>query len=60
MVPDEQLKVGDVVKACGVKRITKILPYDGPLKDIVFALAETDIGCGFSLQIGVETECLRD
>jgi hypothetical protein len=57
--PDEDLKVGDVVQVLGKKRITAIRPYQGPHRDIIFALADTDIGVGFSLEIGGYTEVLR-
>lgn len=49
----EDIRVGDVVR-CRVsaddpwRRVTKIEPYSGPLKDTVFATAETVSG-GFSL-----------
>jgi len=58
-IPDEDLKVGDVVQVLGKKRITAIHPYDGPLKEIIFARADTDIGVGFSLEIGGYTDVLR-
>lgn len=51
-VRNEDLKVGDVVDVLGAKRITKIVPYRGPLSDIIFASASTDLGGGFSLEIG--------
>lgn len=53
---DEDLKVGDVVRCLGIKRILAIRPYTGPLTDIVFAIADTDMGCGFSLCIGGYTD----
>ena len=54
---NEDLKVGDVALLwCGAWRITAIRPYHGPLKDIIFALADTVPGVGFSLEIGGETE----
>jgi len=59
---NEDLQVGDVVLLwCGAKRITRIEPYDGPLKDIVFALAEYTPGAkephgAFSLERGGFTE----
>lgn len=56
---DEDLKVGDVVNVLGRKRITAIRPYAGPLVDIIFALADTDTGPGFSLERGGWTERLE-
>lgn len=55
-VRNEDLKVGDVVQVLGRKRITEIRPYKGPLIDIIFALADTDTGPGFSLERGGWTE----
>lgn len=55
-VPNEQLKPDDVVNVLGKKRITKIYPYKGPLVDIIFALADTDTGPGFSLERGGYTD----
>lgn len=56
---NEDLKVGDAVKLwCGVKRITRIDPYRGPLSDIIFGLAEVDIGVGFSLEKGGYTDVI--
>jgi hypothetical protein len=57
-VPNEDLKVGDVVRVLGPKRIMAIRPYTGPLVDIIFALVDTDIGPGFSLERGGWTEKL--
>lgn len=54
-VKDEELREGDMVYVFGWKRIVKIKPYDGPLKDIVFALADTVPGVGFSLCFGSYT-----
>jgi hypothetical protein len=51
-VPNETLQVGDMVQALGWKRITVIRPYRGPLTDIIFAIADTDTGVGFSLEKG--------
>ena len=53
---DEDLKVGDMVRVLGWKRITAIHKYTGPLTDIVFAIADTVPGAGFSLCYGCETE----
>jgi hypothetical protein len=58
-VPNEDLRVGDMVNVLGWKRITRIVPYDGPLKDIIFAVADTVPGVGFSLERGGETETQR-
>ena len=58
-VRNEDLRPDDVVLALGRKRIVAIRPYKGPLTDIIFALADTDIGCGFSLEIGGYTEVIR-
>lgn len=56
---NEDLKVGDAVKLwCGVKRITRIDPYRGTLSDIIFGLAEVDIGVGFSLVKGGYTDVI--
>lgn len=63
-VRNEDLKVGDVVRLwCGAKRITAIRPYDGPLRDDVFALVEYVPGAhlprgGFSLERDGYTEVL--
>ena len=51
-VRDEDLRPGDMVHVLGWKRITAIHPYDGPLRDITFALADTVPGVGFSLERG--------
>lgn len=48
-VRDEELKPGDMVDCLGLTRILEIKPYTGPLTDIVFAIAHTDRGTGFSL-----------
>ena len=45
-----------MVNVLGWKRIVAIRPYTGPLTDIIFAVADTVPGVGFSLQYGVETE----
>jgi hypothetical protein len=58
-VRNEDLLVGDLVDVLGTKRITAIRPYTGPLRDIIFALADTEPGCGFSLERGGYTETLR-
>lgn len=59
-IRDEDLRVGDSVRLVGgVRRITAIRPYRGPLTDIVFALADCDAGPGFSLCSGSYTEALR-
>lgn len=58
-LPNEALRAGDVVQLwCGTKRITRICPYDGPLRDVVFALAEFVPGpcSGFSLERGGYTD----
>ena len=48
-VPDDQLRVGDLVKVIGTwRRITAIRPYRGPY-DFVIGLADTVPGVGFSL-----------
>ena len=54
---NEDLRVGDMVYVLGWKRITAIRPYpkDGPLFDIIFALADTVPGVGFSLERDGET-----
>lgn len=54
--PNEELKVGDMVYVLGWKRITAIRPYTGPLVDILFAIADTVPGCGFSLERNGTTE----
>jgi hypothetical protein len=42
---NEDLRAGDVIKLwCGTKRITRIVPYRGPLADIIFAIAEYEPG----------------
>lgn len=43
---------------CGIKRITRLDPYRGPLSDIIFALATVDIGVGFSLEKGGYTNVI--
>lgn len=49
-VRDEDLRVGDTVFFLGrARRILEIKPYTGPLTDIVFAIAHTDLGGSFSL-----------
>lgn len=54
-VPDEQLRVGDMVKIIGTwRRITAIRPYTGP-HDFVIGLADTVPGVGFSLCRGSTT-----
>lgn len=56
---DEDLVVGDVVRLwCGTKRITRIVPYRGPLAAIIFAVAAYEPGPtkGFSLERGGHTE----
>lgn len=53
---NEDLRVGDVVNVLGWKRIVAIRPYRGPLTDIIFALADTVPGVGFSLERGGYTE----
>lgn len=58
-VRDEDLRVGDVVVALRKARIVAIRPYTGPLTDIIFAIADTDIGSGFSLAIGGYTEVTK-
>jgi hypothetical protein len=50
-VPDAALNVGDLVDVLGLKRITAIRPYHGPL-DCIVGLVDTDVGCGFSLERG--------
>lgn len=50
-VRNEDLKVGDlVVMWCGRARITRVVRYSGPLRDIIFATAEVDTGRDFSLE----------
>lgn len=55
-VKNEELRVGDMVNVLGWKRITNIRPYNGPLTDIIFAIADTVPGVGFSLEKGGWTE----
>jgi hypothetical protein len=57
-VSNEALRVGDVVRIYGSIRwrITAIRPYRGPLTDIIFGLADTDQGPGFSLERGGMSE----
>lgn len=41
-VRNEELRVGDIVEVIGTwARIIEIRPYDGPLRDIIFAIAHT-------------------
>jgi hypothetical protein len=62
-VPAEELRVGDLVR-CHIsatdpwRTITAIRPYNGPLRDIVFGIAETCDG-GFSLCKGQPWEVSR-
>jgi hypothetical protein len=56
---NEDLKVGDIIDVLGIKRITAIRPYEGPLRDIIFALADTVPGVGFSLERGGMTLVYR-
>lgn len=56
---NEDLRVGDAVDVLGLKRIVAIRPYKGPLADIIFALVDTDIGCGFSLERGGYTRVVQ-
>lgn len=61
-VPNEELQVGDVISIWTHERkhrICAIRPYTGPLKDIVFAILETDLGTSMSLEIGGMTEVWR-
>lgn len=61
-VKNEDLVAGDTVRLWGgVRRITRIAPYTGPLRDIIFAIAETTgtVSSGFSLERGGYTETLR-
>ena len=51
-VRNEDLRVGDYVYVLGIKRIVAIKPYTGPLEDIIFAIADTVPGVGFSLERG--------
>jgi hypothetical protein len=56
---NEDLKVGDAVKLWyGVHRIILLDPYRGPLSHIIFAVAEVDIGGGFSLEKGGYTDVI--
>jgi hypothetical protein len=55
-VRDEDLRVGDMVRGLVWGRIIAIEPYDGPLKDIIFAIAKMVPGGGFSLERGGYTE----
>jgi hypothetical protein len=56
-VRDEDLVVGDLVHVLGRwVRITAIRPYTGVLRHILFGLADTVPGTGFSLEIGGRTE----
>lgn len=56
-VNDEDLKAGDTVKLwCGVLRIVAIEPYEGPLKEIVFAIARCAPAHDFSLCYGQTTD----
>lgn len=58
-VPNEELRPGDLVDVLGIKRITRIRPYDGPHRSFIFALADTVPGVGFSLERGGTTRRLR-
>lgn len=51
-VRNEDLRVDDMVEMLGWKRIVEIRPYNGPLTDIIFAIAETDQGASCSLERG--------
>jgi len=60
---DEDLRPGDVVRMwCGDKTIVRIDRYDGPLREIIFAIAAYVPGAwrakegGFSLERGGQTE----
>jgi hypothetical protein len=57
-VPNESLKVGDMVDALGWKRIVAIRPYRGPF-DFILGIVDTDAGCGFSLERGGYTLRVR-
>ena len=62
-VPDEALRVGDVVDICGcgargclgLLRIVGTRGYEGPLSDVFFGLVDTATGPGFSLTKGGHT-----
>jgi hypothetical protein len=64
---NEDLKIGDVIKFWyeSRRRITNIIPYPenptwtAPLKDIIFATCEFDIGIGMSLEKDGHTEVLK-
>jgi hypothetical protein len=58
MTRNEDLKVGDMVRVLGWVRIVAIRPYraEWPLHAIIFAIADTVPGVGFSLERGGETE----
>ncbi len=58
-IKNEDLGEGDVVDVLGWKRITAIRPYVGPLTHIIFAVADTVPGVGFSLERGGCTEVER-
>ncbi len=59
-VRNEDLRVGDMVKLwSGVKRITAIEPYVGPLGYIIFAIAGVVPGTGFSLEKGGYTDRVK-
>lgn len=57
-VPDEELRVGDMVDVLGVKRIIAIRPYVGP-HDFIIGIADTVPGVGFSLERGGYTRRIR-
>lgn len=62
MVPEKELRAGDVVRLLGRWcRVTSITPYKGPL-DGCLGIADTAPGIGFSLWDGteIETECGPD
>lgn len=51
IVPNEALRVDDIVDVLGWKRVCAIRPYRGPLA-FIFALVDTVPGTGFSLERG--------
>lgn len=53
-VPNEDLRVGDLVYVLGWKRIVAIRPYVGP-HDFIFGVVDTVPGVGFSLERGGTT-----
>jgi hypothetical protein len=54
---DEDLRAGDTIRLIGgLFRIISIRPYNGPLSDVVCALADLDRGVGVSLCFGQQTE----